>query len=709
MPSQTHCISRAAHAETAADSPDASDPPGSNISIPDLSLTAMAHGTYPKARYYGGDAPGGVYVKSRRAKRTTRPSQTEHLPRDISDIELKVGHAKNLPRRVQQYRKCESAAQEIVWHGFFYAERRMHVGESFPPLPPRDASSVPERRIHLALERHGAVRIRGECRGYPCTTHHREYFNMRTIRTRAEFLRICREELRAAREKDLKLYVVSYQFYSTLKPSLRHPLKDWYPREGEGARGELERTAAAAVLVARLFGRLRSGSGQEEWGWEARRSPPLPAPHPLHPPSHPHAPHPVVSAVAAASLHAAQAPLHNPPLMHRSYRPLSPGYRDSRVRPRSLSPPRGGGAPPAKRARGDECGEWGSRVFPAARVGGEFEREAGSGAAVEGREGSTARCSTDVVEGSATLTSAPPLSSRDPRDIRDVRTPAPPPPVRDTRDLRDAPLLRDTRDSRDLRPPPASPMMHRAAPMSSPFPPRDVRDARDPRAPMSSPLPPPMPSSRDSRASAPLPPRDSRDVRDAPPRDPRDVRDARAPPPLPVRDARDAPPPRDLKEREAPAPPADAALAAQCRWEERDLRDPRDMVRDRDRDVHMRDAPPLRGVREAAPMRDVREAAPMRDVREAAPMTDVREAAPMRDPRDAAPMRDPRDAVPMRDPRDVRDHALPMRDPRDAPMPRAPLDYPPPPRSSRTPPPYSSAARPAYRDDRDRRYTGPAR
>ncbi|KAJ7175077.1 hypothetical protein C8R43DRAFT_1201640 [Mycena crocata] len=208
MPSPTHCISRAAHAETAADSPDAA-PIFPSLA---LSLTAMAHGTYPKARYYGGDAAGAVYVKSRRAKRTTRPPQTERLPYDISDLELKVGHAKKLPRRVQQYRKCESDAQEIVWHGFFYAERRMHV----------------ERRIHLALERRGAVRIRGECQGYPCTTHHREYFNMRTIRTRAEFLRICRGELRAAGERNLKLYVVSYPFCSSPKPSLRHPMEDWY-------------------------------------------------------------------------------------------------------------------------------------------------------------------------------------------------------------------------------------------------------------------------------------------------------------------------------------------------------------------------------------------------------------------------------------------------------------------------------------------------
>ncbi|KAJ7152214.1 hypothetical protein C8R43DRAFT_950824 [Mycena crocata] len=166
------------------------------ISTSPLSCTAMPHATYPTARYYGGDAPGGVYVKSRRSKRTTRPSQTERLPHDISDLELKVGHAKNLPRRVQQYRKCESAAQEIIWHGFFYAHRRMHV----------------ERRIHLALERRGAVRIRGECKGYPCTTHHREYFNVKTIRTRTEFLRICRGELRAAGEKDLKL----------------HPMEHWY-------------------------------------------------------------------------------------------------------------------------------------------------------------------------------------------------------------------------------------------------------------------------------------------------------------------------------------------------------------------------------------------------------------------------------------------------------------------------------------------------
>ncbi|KAJ7175066.1 hypothetical protein C8R43DRAFT_943339 [Mycena crocata] len=186
-----------------------------------------------------------MYVAPARRSRPTEPfqgawdapqSSTEHLPRDISDIELKVGHAKNLPRRVQQYRKCESAAQEIVWHGFFYAERRMHV----------------ERRIHLALERHGAVRIRGECQGYPCTTHHREYFNMRTIRTRAEFLRICRGELRAAGEKNLKL----------------HPMEDWYRisksrvPKSRVRKTRIPRYIMDVVLVAEAVVRDVGGDGE---------------------------------------------------------------------------------------------------------------------------------------------------------------------------------------------------------------------------------------------------------------------------------------------------------------------------------------------------------------------------------------------------------------------------------------------------------------
>ncbi|KAK7055201.1 hypothetical protein R3P38DRAFT_3342371 [Favolaschia claudopus] len=497
-------------------------------------------------------------------------------------------------------------------------------------------------------------------------------------------------------------------------------------------------------------------------GWEARRTPPPPAhgpPHhshntnpvhtqpthaplPMHPPSHPLAPHPVgVSAVAASSIHAAQAPLANP----------TPRYR---VRPRSLSPPRGGGGggsgslgpPPAKRARGEEYpapataggpppreeyyrpppdSSLGARILdPPRPLGRDEPRDA------RGLPPPPARDVRDVRDGrSASISlSAPrdaPLSAplNAIRDSRDVRTPAPrdgpppsapdAPPLRDTRDLRDAPPLRDTRDlrdalpprdtreqrglppprdTRDLRdapplrdsrdfraPPPTEPSHRDAAPTPSPLPPRDLRDSRG--NPMSSPLPPTPLSAppRDSRPVSITPV--SRDVRDVP------MRDARPPPPPAL-----APAPRsDLsmrdRDRDSPRRPPPLPLPAtgtgyyerpEPRLEPRnDLRE-RDVSRERERDRE----------RERERDRDVH----MRDVRG--------------DPRDAVMgvrERDPRDAVPMRDPRDA--HAVPMRDPREhvAPLPRGtPLDYPPLHAHSRTPPPYSGGGRASYvRDDRD--------
>ncbi|KAJ7108365.1 hypothetical protein C8R43DRAFT_962909 [Mycena crocata] len=105
-------------------------------------------------------------------------------------LELKVGHTSWLPRRVTQYRGCQSGAQKIVWYGYFSAQRRMHV----------------ERRVHMALERRGIHPVRGECAGDDCNTDHKEYFPMLLIRRFSRLLRIVRDEMVLAQEVDLKLW-----------------------------------------------------------------------------------------------------------------------------------------------------------------------------------------------------------------------------------------------------------------------------------------------------------------------------------------------------------------------------------------------------------------------------------------------------------------------------------------------------------------------
>ncbi|KAJ7182276.1 hypothetical protein C8R43DRAFT_940429 [Mycena crocata] len=154
----------------------------------ELTTTTMARFNAKKARRYPNDEPGGVYANSRRTPGAQPPLETEPLPDDISGLELKFGHSKRLPHRVREYRKCESDKQEIVWHGFFHVQQ--------------------QRRIHLALRRYGAFRIRGECRGrQPCKIHHREYHDVNAIGTHSKLMSIIQRELVAAREKDLRLHL----------------------------------------------------------------------------------------------------------------------------------------------------------------------------------------------------------------------------------------------------------------------------------------------------------------------------------------------------------------------------------------------------------------------------------------------------------------------------------------------------------------------
>ncbi|KAJ7159325.1 hypothetical protein C8R43DRAFT_1124538 [Mycena crocata] len=138
------------------------------------------------------EGKGTVYINGRRRRRRWmryRSGRQNHLTA-LRALELKVGHTSWLPRRVTQYRGCQSGAQKIVWYGYISAQRRMHV----------------ERRVHMALERRGIHPVRGECAGDDCNTDHKEYFPMLLIRRFSRLLRIVRNEMVLAQEVDLKFY-----------------------------------------------------------------------------------------------------------------------------------------------------------------------------------------------------------------------------------------------------------------------------------------------------------------------------------------------------------------------------------------------------------------------------------------------------------------------------------------------------------------------
>ncbi|KAJ7154996.1 hypothetical protein C8R43DRAFT_949949 [Mycena crocata] len=141
------------------------------------------------------EGDGGVYINARRSRRRWmqyRSGRSNRLSASHA-LEVKVGHSKNLPRRVKDYRRCESDTQEIVWYGYFHAEKRMDV----------------ERRVHLALERRGIHRVRGVCAGSRCKSDHKEYFPFRVIKSFSRLKAIIREEMGLAGETDMKFYKIN--------------------------------------------------------------------------------------------------------------------------------------------------------------------------------------------------------------------------------------------------------------------------------------------------------------------------------------------------------------------------------------------------------------------------------------------------------------------------------------------------------------------
>ncbi|KAJ7106825.1 hypothetical protein C8R43DRAFT_963320 [Mycena crocata] len=163
-----------------------------------LPRTLMVRNDYDVIPDFKDDAPGALYVNARRRPRPSgryRSGRRNYLAAlaAFRALQVKVGHTKKLPRRVKEYRRCESGSQEIVWYGYFHAEKRMHA----------------ERRVHNALKRRGIHPIRGICAGARCSSDHKEYFPMSLIRSFSRLYRIMREEMSIANEPDLKFYNIN--------------------------------------------------------------------------------------------------------------------------------------------------------------------------------------------------------------------------------------------------------------------------------------------------------------------------------------------------------------------------------------------------------------------------------------------------------------------------------------------------------------------
>ncbi|KAJ7159331.1 hypothetical protein C8R43DRAFT_948258 [Mycena crocata] len=163
-----------------------------------LPRTLMVRNDYDVVPDFKDDAPGALYVNARRRPRPSgryRSGRRNYLAAlaAFRALQVKVGHTKRLPRRVKEYRRCESGSQEIVWYGYFHAEKRMHA----------------ERRVHNALKRRGIHPIRGICAGARCSSDHKEYFPMSLIRSFSRLYRIMREEMSIANEPDLKFYNIN--------------------------------------------------------------------------------------------------------------------------------------------------------------------------------------------------------------------------------------------------------------------------------------------------------------------------------------------------------------------------------------------------------------------------------------------------------------------------------------------------------------------
>ncbi|KAJ7108956.1 hypothetical protein C8R43DRAFT_962778 [Mycena crocata] len=158
-----------------------------------LPRTLMVRNDYDVVPDFKDDAPGALYVNARRRPRPSgryRSGRRNYLAAlaAFRALQVKVGHTKKLPRRVKEYRRCESGSQEIVWYGYFHAEKRMHAERPSPQRP----------------QTTGYYPIRGICAGARCSSDHKEYFPMSLIRSFSRLYRIMREEMSIANEPDLK-------------------------------------------------------------------------------------------------------------------------------------------------------------------------------------------------------------------------------------------------------------------------------------------------------------------------------------------------------------------------------------------------------------------------------------------------------------------------------------------------------------------------
>ncbi|KAJ7160601.1 hypothetical protein C8R43DRAFT_947817 [Mycena crocata] len=138
------------------------------------------------------EGKGGVYIVARCRRCKRHRSGRRNPLAQLRTLEVKVGHTNWLPRRVRQYRGCASDKQDILWYGYFHAQKRMHL----------------ERRVHLALERRGIHPKRGVCAGDDCSLDHKEVFPMLLVRRLSRLKQIIREKMGFTGEADLKFYKI---------------------------------------------------------------------------------------------------------------------------------------------------------------------------------------------------------------------------------------------------------------------------------------------------------------------------------------------------------------------------------------------------------------------------------------------------------------------------------------------------------------------
>ncbi|KAJ7472097.1 hypothetical protein FB451DRAFT_1399385 [Mycena latifolia] len=113
-------------------------------------------------RAYRNDGPGHLYTQFRVAPEFLEQYLAGTLPHDILHsgvwLEIKLGHTKNLKRRLRQYEACQANDHQISFWGYCPVPRQM----------------LAERLVHLRLGALGARLVPYPCPG--CGVEHREFF-----------------------------------------------------------------------------------------------------------------------------------------------------------------------------------------------------------------------------------------------------------------------------------------------------------------------------------------------------------------------------------------------------------------------------------------------------------------------------------------------------------------------------------------------------